>query len=45
MKWFWFVLFFTIIIWYFFVSIRVAVKGLGNIREMLKTLEDSNDKS
>jgi hypothetical protein len=40
MKTFWTILFFLILIWYLLVSILVAVRGLGNIKVMLKNLQD-----
>ena len=43
MKSFWFVLFMTILVWYFFVTAIVAIKGYTNIKDMLKLLRDAED--
>jgi len=43
MKLFWFILFMTILVWYFFVTTVVAIKGFTNIKDMLKLLRDAED--
>lgn len=41
--WFWWILALACIIWYSTVTVYVAVKGFGNIRDMLKRLELKRD--
>ena len=41
--WFWWILALACILWYSTVTVYVAVKGLGNIRDMLKRLESKRD--
>lgn len=40
MKWFWLVLTIVALAWYIFVTAYVAVKGFGDIREMLHSLKN-----
>ncbi len=37
---FWFIVFMTILVWYFFVTFLVAIKGFGNIKDMLQVLRE-----
>ena len=43
MKAFWFVVFMTILVWYFFVTTIVAIKGFTNIKDMLKLLRKAEE--
>lgn len=38
--WFWGALTLTVLVWYSSVTIYVAIRGSGDIRRMLKQLED-----
>lgn len=42
MSTFWFIIIFGILLWYFVVGILVAIRGLGNIREMLQRLKEEH---
>jgi hypothetical protein len=42
--WFWGAVTLACLTWYSTVTIYVAVKGLGDIRRMLRRLSDSQDK-
>ncbi len=36
--WFWWIVAMACIVWYSTITVYVAIKGLGNIRDMLKRL-------
>ncbi len=46
-KYFWLILTIAAILWYTIVTIYVSIKGAGDIKNMLKSLEDlrSEDKN
>ena len=44
MKTFWFALTFIALIWYIVVTAYVGFKGIADIKQMLKRLEEQKDK-
>jgi hypothetical protein len=41
--WFWGTMTLACLVWYSTITIYVAIKGIGDIRNMLKKLSDSKD--
>lgn len=42
--WFWWLITMACIIWYLTITIYVAIKGAGDIKGMLKRLEDNHQR-